>query len=117
MSPSHADGVDEEVETFASCLKTSNLRKLELTECNNISPVHIATILNGLNGNNSLEELIVESQELVVTNMLMSLKVIPVCVLEGMVVKQAHMSVLSVLSVCHMTPCELVSSISKLHTL
>ena len=57
--PSPADGVDEEVETFASCLKTSNLRKLELTECYNLSTVHIATILNGLNGNNSLEELVV----------------------------------------------------------
>ena len=44
---------------FASYLKKSKLRKLELTQCNNLSPVHIATILNGLNGNNNLEELVV----------------------------------------------------------
>ena len=59
VSPSTADGVDEEVETFASYLKTSNLRNLELTKCYNLSPMHIATILSGLNGNNSLKELVV----------------------------------------------------------
>ena len=59
VSPSPVDGADKNVKTFASYLKKSKLRKLELTKCYNLSPVHIATILNGLNGNNSLEELVV----------------------------------------------------------
>ena len=74
LSPSTADGVDEEVETFVSYLKTSNLRKLELTHCQleltgyySLSPVHIATILSGLNGNNSLEELVVSQDSEIAT--------------------------------------------------
>ena len=54
---SPADGVDEKVDIFASCLK--NLRKLELTKCHSISSVQIATILNGLKENSSLEEMVV----------------------------------------------------------
>ena len=59
LSPSPADGVDEEVDMFANCLKNGNIRKFELTECHSLSSVQIATILNGLKGNSSLEEVVV----------------------------------------------------------
>ena len=58
LSPSPAGDVDEEMETFSSYLRNSNVRKLKLTKCD-LSPIHIATILRGLNGNSSLEELVV----------------------------------------------------------
>ena len=83
LSPSPADGVDEEVGMFASCLKSGNMRKLELTECRSLSPMQIATILSGLKGNSSLKEVAVTlyygvSHVMKCDSLL--------CVLEGMVV-------------------------------
>ena len=58
---SSADGCDQAVKTFASCLKNSRIQKLELIECAELSPIHIATICKDLHDNEILEELIITS--------------------------------------------------------
>ena len=54
---SFADGIDDAVETFATHLKDSRVRKLKMTWCEGLSPNHIATLCRGLHWSRSLEEL------------------------------------------------------------
>ena len=54
---SFADGIDDAVETFATHLKDSRVRKLKMKECEVLSPNHIATLCRGLHWSRSLEEL------------------------------------------------------------
>ena len=59
---SPAGGVDEEVVGFLSHLKeVEQLRKVEMTECKNLSPSLIATVCGGLCSSNSMEEVVVTS--------------------------------------------------------
>ena len=86
LLPSPAGGVDEEVVGFLSHLKEfKQLRKVEMTQCRNLSPSLIATICEGLCSSNSMEEVVVTS------------------LLE-----------VSFLSVCLTTPYKPLSSVSKL---
>ena len=57
---SFADGIDDAVETFATHLKDSRVRKLKMTGCEGLSPNHIATLCRGLRWSRSLEELCIE---------------------------------------------------------
>ena len=80
-----AVGVDEEVVGFLSHLKElKQLRKVVMTDCENLSPSLIATICRGLCISNSMEEVVVTSSEV------------------------------NELSVCLTAPCKLLSSVSKL---
>ena len=86
LLPSPAGGVDEEVVGFLSHLKEfKQLRKVDMTWCDNLSPSLIATICGGLCSSNSMEEVEVSLSPWV-----------------------------SVLFVCLTTPFKLLSSVSKL---
>ena len=54
---SSTDGIDDAVEKFAKHLKDSKLTKLQMTDCRELSPLHIATLCRGLHWSRSLEEL------------------------------------------------------------
>ena len=54
---SSTDGIDDAVEKFAKHLKDSKLTKLRMTDCYELSPLHIATLCRGLHWSRSLEEL------------------------------------------------------------
>ena len=52
-----ADGIDKKVVFFLSDLKQAQqLRKIEMTDCQYLSPSLIATLLGGLYTSNSMEE-------------------------------------------------------------
>ena len=60
LLPSPAGGVDEEVVDFLSHLKeVKHLRKVKMTDCEDLSPSLIATICEGLCSSNSMEEVVV----------------------------------------------------------
>ena len=62
LLPSPAGGVDEKVVGFLSHLKEfKQLRKVKMTECENLSPSLVATICEGLCSSNSMEEVEVTS--------------------------------------------------------
>ena len=54
---SSTDGIDDAVEKIAKHLKDSKLTKLRMTDCYELSPLHIATLCRGLHWSRSLEEL------------------------------------------------------------
>ena len=54
---SSTDGIDDAVEKFAKHLKDSKLTRLRMTDCRELSPLHIATLCRGLHWSRSLEEL------------------------------------------------------------
>ena len=54
---SYTDGIDGAVEKFAKHLKDSKLMKLSVTDCRELSPLHVATLCRGLHWSRSLEEL------------------------------------------------------------
>ena len=63
LSPSPADGVDEEVGRFVHHVQEVNqFKKVEMTECRNLSPSLIAMICVGLCSSSSMEELVVTSE-------------------------------------------------------
>ena len=57
---SFADGINDAVETFATHLKDSRVRKLKMTGCWELSPNHIAALCRGLHWSRSLEELYID---------------------------------------------------------
>ena len=93
LLPSPAGGVDEEVVGFLSHLKeVTQLRKVEITVCRNLSPSLISTICEGLCSNNSMEEVEVE----------VCVGEVEVTTMEEVVVTAPEVSVLFV---CLTTPC------------
>ena len=57
-----ADGIDKKVVSFLSDLKQAQqLRKIEMTDCQYLSPSLIATLCGGLHASNSMEEVEVTS--------------------------------------------------------
>ena len=64
LPPSSAEfeGADE---TMYSCFQESQVRKLEMTECVNLSPVCLAVMCEGLLKNASLEQLVAKSSFMV----------------------------------------------------
>ena len=63
LSPSPADGVDEEVGRFVHQVqKVNQFKKVEMTGCRNLSPSLIAMICVGLCSSSSMEELVVTSK-------------------------------------------------------
>ena len=60
LSPSPADGVDEEVGRFVHHVQEVNqFKKVAMTGCRNLSPSLIAAICVGLCSSSSMEELVV----------------------------------------------------------
>ena len=53
---SSTDGIDDAMEKFAKHLKDSKLMKLRMTDCPELSSLHIATLCRGLHWSRSLEE-------------------------------------------------------------
>lgn len=60
-----ADGADEALHRFASGVKDSCLKRLEITSCTKITPYHIATLCGSLH-ESTLEDLTVISEEVLV---------------------------------------------------
>ena len=60
-----ADGIDEAVMMFADFMKDSQLRRVEMSYCVGLSPLHIAAICKSVQSLNTLEELIISSVSMV----------------------------------------------------